>query len=53
MFSFVNVLEDVRIEKKVQTKYLGSVKVFNRGYKELANNNFFGTKGQDISNLNK
>ena len=51
-FSFVNVLEDVRIEKKVQTKYLGSVKVFNRGYKELTNNNFFGTKGQDISNLN-
>ena len=51
-FSFVNVLEDVRIEKKVQTKYLGSVKVFNRGYKELASNNFFGTKGQDISNLN-
>jgi len=51
-FSFVNVLEDVRIEKKVQTKYLGSVKVFNRGYKELASNNFFGTKGQDISKLN-
>ena len=51
-FSFVNVLEDVRIEKKVQNKYLGSVKVFNRGYQELAGNNFFGTKGQDISKLN-
>ena len=51
-FSFVNVLEDVRIEKKVQNKYLGSVKVFNRGYQELSGNNFFGTKGQDISKLN-
>ena len=34
-FSFVNVLEDVRIEKKVQNKYLGSVRIFSRGYKEL------------------
>ena len=51
-FSFVNVLEDVRIEKKVQTKYLGSVKVFNRGYQELIASNFFGTKGQDVSLLN-
>ena len=51
-FSFVNVLEDVRIEKKVQNKYLGSVKVFNRGYQELIGNNFFGTKGQDVSLLN-
>ena len=51
-FSFVNVLEDVRIEKRVQSKYLGSVRIFNRGYQELANNNFFGTKGQDVSKLN-
>ena len=51
-FSFVNVLEDVRIEKKVQDKYLGSVRIFNRGYQELIGNNFFGTKGIDISKLN-
>jgi len=51
-FSFVNVLEDVRIEKKVQNKYLGSVRVFNRGYQELIGNNFFGTKEQDVSLLN-
>ena len=51
-FSFVNVLEDVRIEKKVQDKYLGSVRIFNRGYQELIGNNFFGTKGRDISKLN-
>ena len=51
-FSFVNVLEDVRIEKKVQDKYLGSVRIFNRGYQELISNNFFGTKGKDTSKLN-
>ena len=51
-FSFVNVLEDIRIEKRVQNKYLGSVKIFNRGYQELIGKNFFGTNGQDVSNLN-
>ena len=51
-FSFVNILEDIRIEKKVQDKYLGSVNIFNRGYQELIGNNFFGTKGRDTSKLN-
>ena len=51
-FTFVNVLEDIRIEKKVQDKYLGSVRIFNRGYQELIGSNFFGTKGKDISHLN-
>ena len=51
-FSFVNVLEDVRIEKLVQTKYPGSVRIFNKGYKELINGNFFETVGKDISKYN-
>jgi hypothetical protein len=51
-FSFVNVLEDVRIEKKVQNKYLGSIRVFSRGYKELIGNNFFGTNGKNVSKMN-
>ena len=50
-FSFVNVLEDVRIEKSVQSKYLGSVKIFKRGYQELISNNFFGTNGLDVSKM--
>ena len=33
--SFLNVLEDVRIEKMIQDKYLGSRKVFKKAYKEL------------------
>ena len=51
-FSFVNVLEDVRIEKLAQNKYPGSVKVFRRGYRELIRNNFFETLNIDISKIN-
>ena len=50
--SFVNILEDARIESKVKSKYPGSVGVFNRGYVDLMKNNFFGTAGKNISSLN-
>ena len=50
--SFINVLEDVRIEKMIQDKYLGSVRTFKKGYDELISKDFFGTKGKDISKLN-
>ena len=51
-FSVLNVLEDVRIEKSVQKKYPGSVRIFKKGYKELISMNFFGTKELNISELN-
>jgi len=50
--SFLNVLEDVRIEKMIQDKYLGSVRVFKTAYKELLKKDFFGIKGKDLSKLN-
>ena len=50
--SFLNVLEDVRIEKMIQDKYLGSKKIFNTAYKELLSKDFFGIKDKDISKLN-
>ena len=50
--SVVNVLEDVRIEKAIQLKYKGAVKIFNNAYNELINSNFFQTVGKDISNYN-
>ncbi len=50
--SFVNILEDARIEKKVKIKYPGSVGVFNRGYAELVEKDFFGTKEKGIENFN-
>ena len=51
-FSVVNVLEDVRIEKAIQIKYKGAVKIFDKGYQELINGNFFETIGKDINKYN-
>ena len=49
---FVNILEDVRIDKKVKNKYPGLVGIYNRGYIDLANMDFFGTVDKDINKLN-
>ena len=50
--SFVNVLEDVRIEKFIQTKYKGAKRCFVNGYKQLISNNFFKTEDRDINKSN-
>ena len=50
--SFLNVLEDVRIEKMIQDKYLGSVRVFKKAYTELLEKDFFNINGKDLSKLN-
>ena len=49
--SFVNVVEDARIEKMIQEKYLGAKSSFKRGYSELIGKDFFKIKGKDISKL--
>jgi len=46
--SFINVIEDIRIERKIQSKYPGLVSVFKRGYKVLVDENFFGTKDRNL-----
>ncbi len=50
--SFLNVLEDVRIEKMIQDKYLGSKKIFKKAYTELIEKDFFGVNGKDLNLLN-
>ena len=50
--SFVNIVEDARIERMVQDKYRGSVAVFNRGYRDLSAIDFFGIGDVDVSTLN-
>ena len=50
--SFVNILEDARIEKFVKRKYAGMVGVFKRGYSELVIKDFFGTNGKDVNSFN-
>ena len=40
--SYLNVIEDARIERKVQSRYPGLVGSFTRGYKALSETGFFG-----------
>ena len=49
---YVNVIEDARIEKMVQEKYLGTKSVFKRGYNELITKDFLGTKNKDLLDFN-
>ena len=49
--SFLNVIEDARIEKLIKRKYPGLSQSFIRGYRDLINNNFFGTKDKDLNNM--
>ena len=46
--SYVNVVEDVRIEKLMKRKYPGLKKSFAGGYKELNDRDFFDTHGEDL-----
>ena len=49
--NFLNVVEDARIEKKVQRKYPGLKKQFVTAYAELISRDFFGTKSRDVNEL--
>ena len=40
--SYINVIEDARIERKIRSEYPGLVGPFLRGYKKLCEDNFFG-----------
>ena len=40
--SYLNVVEDVRIEKLIQRRYPGLVSCFKRGYQKLYDDDFFG-----------
>lgn len=42
--SFLNVIEDARIEKKIKRKFAGARKCMIAGYKELLNEDFFGLR---------
>ena len=49
--NFLNVVEDARIEKKVQRKYPGLRKSFAEAYKGLIKKDFFGLQGRDPNKL--
>jgi hypothetical protein len=49
--SFVNVLEDARIERMMKVTYPGLRRSFFDGYKELWDQDFFGVKNDDPAEL--
>ena len=49
--TYINIVEDARIEKLMKRKYLGLGKTFYRGYKELSDEDFFALKNEDISKM--
>ena len=49
--SFVNVVEDARIEKLMKRKYAGLPKTFFTGYKELQGMDFFKLSDSDLNEV--
>ena len=47
--SYVNVIEDTRIDKLIQKKYPGVVRNYENGFDILEKQNFFGISGKDIN----
>lgn len=51
-FDFVNVIEDVRIERFIQNKFPGLKRDFSNGYTYLAEQDFFALEDRNIFELN-
>ena len=48
--TYINVVEDARIERKIKSRYVGLVGPFQRGYKKLFEDGFFG-EDHDFNNI--
>lgn len=49
--TYLNVIEDVRIERLIKRKYPGLRKTMSAGYKQLNERDFFGVENLDTSKL--
>ena len=49
--SFLNVVEDARIERKIKVKYPGGRRSFIEGYENLMERDFFGVRNLDLNGL--
>lgn len=49
--SYINIVEDARIEKLMKRKFPGIRKTFNFGYKQLMDRDFFQLKDRDLNTL--
>jgi Mg-chelatase subunit ChlD len=50
--SYINIIEDVRIERKIKLVFPGLRKDFVQGYKELNDRDFFKVANKDVSKMN-
>src|SRR5210317_1375550 len=48
---FINIIEDIRIEKKILAEYPGLLGGFKRGYQELLDRDFFGIENEDVNEM--
>jgi len=49
---FINITEDVRIEKLIKRKFAGLAKTFYKGYQEMNEDDFFCIQDQNLSEMN-
>jgi hypothetical protein len=49
--AYINIVEDIRIEKLIQRTYPGLVGSFKRGYSVLREDDFFGIADKDVNSL--
>jgi hypothetical protein len=47
--TFLNVVEDARIERKIKDRYPGLRKPMSIAYRQFTERDFFGIKGQDVN----
>lgn len=47
--AYLNIVEDIRIERMIQDQYPGIVNRFKAGYKRLFDDDLFGTAGRDMN----
>ena len=50
--TYMNVVEDARIEREIKSKYPGLKRSFFNGYKTLVEEDKFGIKNRDVSEMN-
>jgi hypothetical protein len=48
---YLNVVEDIRIEKLIQRQYPGLIASFKRGYKVLCDDDFFQIRGKNVNEM--
>lgn len=49
--SYLNVIEDARVDKKMKRRYPGLKKSYREGYKSLLERDFFGIKNKNVNTL--